>query len=222
MRAEALITVEAHSLVKRYGAIRALDSVSFRLDPATLTFVTGPNGAGKSTLLRVLATLTRPTSGEVRLTGKDPFGKDGSSLRSQVGWIGAAAGLYADLTVEENLSFHARLHGLDAGRIEPALTDFGLTGLRDRRVRTLSQGFRRRAGLARVLLSAPSLLLLDEPWNGLDLAASEQLLQVLRAHRAKGGTILTSRHGQTDGADRILHLVDGRLCEPPSSPGEAV
>ncbi len=212
--------VEAHSLVKRYGAVRALDRVSFRLEPATLTFVTGPNGAGKSTLLRVLAALTRPTSGEIRLTGKDPFGKDGASLRSRVGWIGAAAGLYADLTVEENLLFHARLHGLDPGRIEPALEDFGLVPLRDRRVRTLSQGFRRRAGLARVFLPAPSLILLDEPWNGLDAAGSEQLLGVLQDHRSKGATILASRHGRTDGADRILYLADGRMCESSASPGE--
>jgi ABC-type multidrug transport system ATPase subunit len=172
-------------------------------------------------LLRVLACLTRPTSGSIRLLGQDPFRKDGPALRSQIGWLGPEPGLYADLTVEENLAFTAQLHGSAPGQVESALEKLGLTSMRQRRVRTLSQGYRRRAGLARALLPQPTLLLLDEPWNGLDEEASEQLTKVLRKHRARGGTALVAAHAvpaARELADQILRLERGVLEAPPGSP----
>jgi heme ABC exporter ATP-binding subunit CcmA len=206
--------IEASDLNKRYGAVRALDRVSFAVAPSTVTLIVGPNGAGKSTLLRVVACLTRPTSGTVRILGKDPFGRDGAALRGQIGWIGAQAGLYEDLTVEENLHFAVRLHGTDPARVDSVLQDLGLPAVRHRRVRTLSTGYRRRTGLARALLPGPALLLLDEPWNGLDAEASERLTEVLGRHRDRGGTVVVAAHGAPAArelADGVLHIERGIL-----------
>jgi heme ABC exporter ATP-binding subunit CcmA len=214
--------VEAQALHKRYGAVRALDGVSFVLPASTMTLIVGPNGAGKSTLLRVLACLTRPTSGSIRILSRDPFGKDGPGLRGQIGWIGSDAGLYEDLSIEENLSFAVRLHGSDPGRVPSVLEELGLSALRERRVRTLSQGYRRRAGLARALLHGPALLLLDEPWNGLDAEASERLTEILVRHRAEGGTVVVVAHGSAvarEIADTVLHIDDGILKPEPVTVG---
>jgi heme ABC exporter ATP-binding subunit CcmA len=206
--------IEVGKLDKRYGAVRALRGVSFELAASTVTLVAGPNGAGKSTLLRVLACLTRPTAGSVRIFGRELFGRDGPALRSQIGWLGPDSGLYADLTVDENLAFTAQLHGCDRALQEWAVEELGLAAVRHRRVRTLSQGYRRRAGLARALLPGPTLLLLDEPWNGLDEEASERLTKVLQGHRSGGGTLVVAAHAVAAArelADRVLHLQRGAL-----------
>jgi heme ABC exporter ATP-binding subunit CcmA len=209
-----LRAVETHDLGKRYGAVRALRGVSVELPAEAVTLVVGPNGAGKSTLLRVLACLTRPTSGSVRIFGRDPFGREGPGVRSAIGWLGPDSGLYADLTVEENLAFTAQLHGHDTARREWALEELGLSPVRHRLLRTLSQGYRRRAGLARTLLPQPTLLLLDEPWNGLDDEASERLTRALQNHRAGGGTLVVAAHAASAArelADHTLHLEAGEL-----------
>ena len=199
---------------KRYGALRALSEVSFELPSGSATLVCGPNGAGKSTLLRVLAGLTRPTSGSVRLLERNPFGREGRSVRGAIGWLGPEVGLYADLTVEENLAFAARLHAVDAGRVEGLVKELGLETVRARQVRTLSQGYRRRAGLARALVHDPRLLFLDEPWNGLDDEAAERLSGLLRARRDRGDTVVVAAHrggALLDLADRVIRLDRGRL-----------
>lgn len=206
--------IEARDLDKRYGVVRALRGVSFELPPSTMTLVAGPNGAGKSTLLRVLACLTRPTRGSVLIFGHDPFGRGGPGVRSKIGWLGPDSGLYADLTIQENLAFTAQLHGHDPARQEWALEEFGLSPVRHRPLRTLSQGYRRRAGLARVLLPQPALLLLDEPWNGLDEEASERLTKALQNHRSGGGTLVIAAHAAAvarELADHVLHLEEGGL-----------
>lgn len=206
--------IEVSGLVKQYGPMRALAGVSLEIPAATVHLVAGPNGAGKSTLLRILSALTRPTAGSVRILGENPFGPRRAEVRRHIGWLGAAAGLYGDLTVEENLSFAARLCGADRDRIETALDDFALAAFRHRRARTLSEGYRRRAGLARALLSRPRIVLLDEPWNGLDAEASERLVKVLRDHRSRGDTVLVTAHrtvGALELADRVVTLARGEL-----------
>ena len=219
----AVSAVETQEVEKRYGPVRALRDVSFSVPEGTVTLVAGPNGAGKSTLLRILACLTRPTSGLIRILGRDPFRKDGPALRSELGWLGPEPGLYADLTVEENLAFVARLHGSDSGRVESVLEELGLAAMRHRRARTLSQGYRRRTGLARALLHQPRILLLDEPWNGLDEEASERLTKVLKEHRARGGTVLVAAHAvpaARELADQVLRLEQGVLRMLPGGPRE--
>ncbi|MCP4004424.1 MAG: heme ABC exporter ATP-binding protein CcmA [bacterium] len=208
------ISVRVEALDKRYERIAALSGVSFELSRGSIALVAGPNGAGKSTLLRVLGMLTRPSSGQVEILGGDPFASGGSSIRGQVGYLGAQSGLYGDLSIEENLQFGAQLHGLQSERVRKVVSDLGLVGWTQRKVRTLSLGYQRRAGLARTLLCEPELLLLDEPWNGLDAAASRKLVQVLDARREAGATTLVAAHAVTELSDLFdvrLSIEAGRL-----------
>ncbi len=205
--------LEVADLEKRYGRGRAHAGVRFGIPAGTLTLVAGPNGAGKSTLLRILAGQTRPTAGAVRVFGEDAFGPRRAALRGRVGHLGPASGLYGELSVAENLAFTARLHGLGAERVHEVVSDLGLEAMAGRRLQTLSLGFRRRAALARVLLPRPEVLLLDEPWNGLDADASERLAKRLRGVRDAGGTVVVAAHAPAEsrGAfDLVLRLEAGR------------
>ena len=186
--------VEVSQLEKRFGALRALADLDLCVPEAALVLVRGPNGAGKSTLLRVLAGLTRPSRGTVRVLGEDLFRTSGAATRGRVGYLGPEPGLYGELSVEENLAYCAHLHGRSRTRVSELLAVFELEPLRARRVRTLSTGYRKRTGLARALVAEPGLLLLDEPWSGLDAAASALLDAQLAALRERGGSALVAAH----------------------------
>jgi heme ABC exporter ATP-binding subunit CcmA len=206
--------VELRDVDKLYGRLRALDKVSVELPRGALILVEGSNGAGKSTLLRILAGVTRPTRGSVRVLGQDPFSAAGRVARSKAGYLAAEPALYAELSVRENLRFCARLRALAQERVEECVAELDLEGVADRPVHQLSFGFRRRAGLARALLTDPDLLLLDEPWNGLDEASAERLSKRLATYRAAGRTALVAAHGIGARAtlfDRRLRLERGRL-----------
>lgn len=211
----AAIAVE--NLEKRYGRVAALRDLCLEIAPGTATLVSGANGAGKSTFLRVLAGLTRPTRGRVIVCGRDPFGAEAAAGRGCVGRVGPELALYGELTVEENLRFCARLHGLPepggADGIDP-LSALGLTDVAGRRVRTLSHGYRRRVSIALALLPGPEVLLLDEPWNGLDAAASRRLSELIGAERERGHTVVAAAHAAPDSErlfERVLELEAGRL-----------
>lgn len=214
------IAIETEALEKRYGPIRALRALSTAVESGTRVRVAGSNGAGKSTLLRVLAGLTRPTRGSVRVLGSDPFRSDAARVRGRIGYLGASAGLYGDLTVRENLAFCARLHGLPTTRIDETLQALDLGEVRDRRADALSSGYLRRAGLARIWLGEPDLLLLDEPWNGLDDRAAERLDALLEQSRERRATVLVAAHaveGRGLTFDRTLFLEAGRLLPAASA-----
>jgi len=207
--------LEAVGVVKDYGPVRALDGVDLALAAGELVLLRGANGAGKSTLLRVLGALTRPTRGSVSVQGRDPFASRGAPVRARLGFLGQESALYGELSVAENLRFAARLRGADDASVEHALESLGLEPVRERRARTLSQGFRRRVGLARALLGDPALLLLDEPWNGLDAASAERLSRMLAEQRERGCAVLVSSHGaatELPKFDRELALARGRLA----------
>jgi Cu-processing system ATP-binding protein len=211
--------IEVTNLEKHYDNVAALRGISLEISPGTSVLVSGSNGAGKSTLLRILAGLTRPTRGRVAIHGNDPFGKHAVSYRGRVGFVGQELALYGDLTIEENLRFCARIHGLDSRPgSEPfdPLIELGLTGVARRRVRTLSQGYRRRTSIAMALLARPEVLLLDEPWNGLDSAATRSLSELITAERDRGHTVLAAAHAVPDHADlfdRVIELDGGRLAQ---------
>jgi ABC-type multidrug transport system ATPase subunit len=211
--------VRCEAVEKRFGPVRALAGVSTELPVAALYLLTGANGAGKSTLLRVVAGLTRPTRGRVEVLGRDPFGSGAAAGRARVGYLGPEPGLYGDLTVRENLEFCARLLGAAPARVGRVISALGLEDERERRVRVLSTGYRRRAGLARALVAEPDLLLLDEPWSGLDGDAADLLAQLLVALRRRGGTAVVASHSIGAYAnlfDHSLHIEAGRL-EPPGA-----
>ncbi len=207
-------TVLVEQVTKRYGPVAALDALSFELPAGRLALVTGANGAGKSTLLRVLSTLTRPTRGRIALLGQDPFGSASASVRGRVAYLGPEPGLYAELTLQENLNFVAQVLGKGPDRVDSVISELGLGAYLGHRVRTLSLGFKRRAGLARVLLGEPDILLLDEPWNGLDANASAQLATTLERRRETGATTLVAAHAVSEYRalfDAHMHLEAGQL-----------
>ncbi len=209
--------IETSQLEKRFGTVRALDRVSTTLPEGSTTLLRGPNGAGKTTLLRVLAALTRPTRGAVRVLGVNPFGADAAAQRSRLGYLGQETTLYGELTLQETLEFCAKLHGVGPERIEFLIHELELEGVAGQRVRTLSLGYRRRAGLARARLTDPSLVLLDEPWNGLDAEASQQLTRWLEQHRKAGHSALVAAHSPGTASalfDAEIRLERGRLLGP--------
>jgi heme exporter protein A len=152
------------------------DTPVLRIPELTLSegvyHLAGPNGAGKTTLLRVLATLTRPTTGDVEVAGH-PWPDEARQARAALGFAGHDPSLHASLPAREALAVHARLHGLAPALVDEALEAWSLARVADRRVDELSHGQRRRLDLARALLHEPDVVLLDEPTSGLDEAAAD-------------------------------------------------
>jgi ABC-type multidrug transport system ATPase subunit len=201
-------------LEKRFGPVVALRGVALEVPEASLCAVVGPNGAGKSTLLRCLAGLARPSAGSIEIAGERA---ERSRLRAKVGLLAHATFLYAELSVRENLIFAARLHGVsDArARAEALLAEDALGEWAERRAGTLSRGLAQRAALARARVHDPPLLLLDEPFTGLDPRSAERLAARLRELRERGRTIVLVSHDlarAAELADRAFVLQRGRLA----------
>jgi heme exporter protein A len=186
-------------LERRYGERVALHGVTLRLEPGATLAVLGANGAGKTTLLRVLATLLRPHSGKAEVLGS-PLPGEGWKVRGRVGYLGHDPLLYRDLSGRENLTYHARLYGLEPARVQERLDTVGLGRRADDPVRDLSKGMVQRLAVARATLHDPDLLLLDEPRANLDPAAAEALEPLI---------------GRASGKARVLvsHDVEGALAE---------
>ncbi len=207
--------VEAKGLVKIFGATRALTGVDLSLAAGEVTVIEGPNGAGKSTLLDILALLSRPTRGSLRF-GKYDGWRDRQRLRGALGVLAHAAMLYPDLSGRENLALFAQMYGVPTARIAAMGERFEATGFWDRPTRTYSRGQLQRLSLARALLHEPALLLLDEPSTGLDVRANQQLVDAVKAERARGAIVAVITH---DGwladalADRRIQMTRGKVVE---------
>jgi heme ABC exporter ATP-binding subunit CcmA len=208
--------VVAVGVGKSFGRLRALREVELELCAGTFALLLGPNGSGKSTLLRLLAGLATPSVGRVEVWGGDP--RRHHRIRRRIGFLGEQSMLYEHLSAVENLRFFARLYGIDesAGRIWSALEAIHLTVRAHSPVRTYSRGMKQQLALARACLHHPSLLLLDEPFSGLDEAAVRGLQARLDDQRRRGVTCVLATHRAEcvlDLADRVLVLKDGRLQE---------
>ncbi|AKF83718.1 ABC transporter ATP-binding protein [Myxococcus fulvus] len=209
--------LEVKGLRRDYGALRAVDDVSFKLEAGSILGFIGPNGAGKSTTLRILATLDAPTSGEVLLGGHSLVDTP-DKVRPLIGYMPDRYGTYDDVTVFEFLDFFARAYGLTGAkrrqRVESVMGFTGLGPLADKLTTALSKGMRQRVALGRTLLHDPQLLLLDEPADGLDPRARIELRELLRALADQGKAVIISSHILTELAeicDTCAIIEQGRL-----------
>ena len=211
------VTVSAVS--RHYGRRRALAGVSLTLQAGELVGLLGPNGAGKSTLLGLLATLIQPSGGTV-LYGDRQAAAAGAELRARLGFLSHELQLYGELTARENLEFFGGLHGFRdcGGRAAAALERAGLANRADDLVQGFSRGMRQRLALERTLLHDPRLVLLDEPFTGLDEAAGRALAARLQALGREQRIVLLATHDleAVEGLlDRVVMLREGRLVELP-------
>jgi len=188
-----IITVK--KLVKRFGLKTILRGLDFSVEPGEFVALLGPNGAGKTTFLRILASLSRPSMGEVMIAGyKLP--NEAAQVRARLGVVSHMPLLYTDLTAEENLQFYARMYGITnyAPRITQILEMVGLENRRKDLVGAFSRGMQQRLAIGRAILHDPEVVLFDEPYTGLDQDASEMLDEVLRSVAAKGRTVVMTSH----------------------------
>lgn len=209
--------IVADRLTKLYGMRPVLRGASFKIERGECVALLGSNGSGKTTLLRILATLLQPTSGELHIGDHDAL-KDASHARELIGAVFHQTMHYGDLTALENLMFHAQLHNVrDA--IQQSRTLLEQVNLKNRandRVRSFSRGMLQRLSIARALIHAPSVLLLDEPFTGLDQKSGQMLSEILTAQRNCGVCIVMSTHELGRGMESVTRRVlldNGRLSD---------
>lgn len=209
--------IQIKGLTKNYGLNPVLRGINLHIKSGEFVTLVGPNGAGKSTLLRIVATLLKPTSGEVTVGGW-PLPKYGNNVRRHLGLVSHQALLYGDLTAAENLQFFARLYQLNdiENRVMKALKQVGLLARQRDAVRTFSRGMLQRLTIARATLHEPDVLLLDEPYTGLDQDASQLLDDLLLREVENGRTILMITHDLVHGlniCDRVAILSRGKIAQ---------
>lgn len=209
-----LPTLEATGLSRLFGRHRAVNDVSFALAAGDSLALFGPNGAGKTTLLRLLAGLLRPSSGQAIIGGADV--RSDTTVRGRVGLISHQTMLYPALTAIENVEFAARLHGVPGARAaaHAALETMGIAGRGGSLVKTLSRGMQQRVSIARAIVHAPAVLLLDEPYTGLDANGAAALSTMLHELRARGSTLVLVTHNIGEGlavATQAAVMMAGRF-----------
>lgn len=195
--------------------LRRLDLI---VAPGEVVGISGPNGSGKTTLIRTAATLVTPDDGSVTILGKDTRDRDQASVRPDIGMIGHSPGLIGELTLEENLDHVARLTDIDRTRVHRALEVVGLGEVAGRRAVVSSFGMRRRVEIARLLLTKPKLLLLDEAASGLDDAARQLIDALVQSVRGRGGACIVVSHDRAhlEGlCTRLASISEGSLEEAP-------
>ena len=213
---DAAPAVALGGVAKRFGWTWALQHVTLTLPRHTTMALVGPNGAGKTTLLKLIATLISPTSGEGEVLGFELGGRDGDEIRSRTGLLTVRGYLYDDLSADENLRFAARMAGdsVDPDRIESVLERVGLAGIGTRKVRAFSTGMRKRLALAKLLLRDLELILMDEPYAGLDTEGIALVDDVVVGLRGAGATVIIASHQDGQAvldAELRGEIVKGRL-----------
>ena len=209
--------VKIEKVEKWFGRTSALRNINLTVQPGEFMVFLGRNGAGKSTLLRVIARIIRPNSGKVEVCGVD-IQRQPEAGRERLGFVAHSTFLYRHLTARENLIFFARLYRLPKAehRIQETLNWVGLERNADRQIQGFSRGMQQRLAIARATLHNPDILLLDEPFSGLDLEASELLAEWLREYVGRGKTVLMATHDLEqglDGAHRWEIVDQGKIVE---------
>ena len=206
---------------RRFGHITALQNINLTVPTGCVFALFGPNGAGKTTLLRLIATLAKPSSGDIWVSGIDTR-RNPHEIRKNIGFISHQTMLYDDLTARENLAFYGRMYGLQNlnDRIEEVLLAVGLKDRQRDRIQKYSRGMKQRLAIARAILHHPLTLLLDEPFTGLDTSAQSILANMIVTLKAEGRTIFLVTHDLARGlalADRFGILFQGQLVHEASS-----
>ena len=214
------LAVEIKGLSKSYGNTQVLRDLDLVLPWGQSLSLFGANGSGKTTLIKVLATISRPERGIIRVAGFDRL-RQATAVRASVGLLGHQTLLYQDMTPTENLRFYGRLYGVPGleERVAEVLRYVGMTERSRQRVHTLSHGMQKRVSLARAILHDPSLLLLDEPESGLDQEALQLLEDIVRSATAKGHSVLLTTHNLERGlalASTFAVLESGRVVSQES------
>jgi len=207
--------IAATGLTRRFGQIQALRGVDLRLEPGERLALFGANGAGKTTLLRIPGLGLAPDTGSLSIDGMD-VKRDTLRARARIGWLAHASLLYADLTARQNLEFWGRLYGVEQidRRARELLHEMGLDAYVDEPAGILSRGMSQRLSLARALLHDPALLLLDEPFTGLDPIAVDTLKQRLKGTGSGNTSLILATHRVDEGlalTDRWIMLTRGRI-----------
>lgn len=209
--------IEALGLRKAFGAVAAVDGVSFTAPDGRVTGLLGPNGAGKTTALRIVCTVMRPDGGTVRVDGFDPVAAP-REVQRRLGVLPDAHGLYPRLTSRENVRYFGRLHGLGGAELEARIDRLvrllDMADIADRRAEGFSHGERMKVALARALVHEPRNVLLDEPTNGLDVMSTRALRDIIRRLRDEGRCILFSSHVMQEVAalcDAVVIVAGGRV-----------
>jgi len=209
--------IRLEGVSKSFGSVRALDGISFAVPDAQITGLLGPNGAGKTTALRVVYGVLRPDSGIASVDGID-LSADRLAAQRRLGVFPHAQGLYARLTAREHILYFGRMHGLSGDvlrrRADELVAALGMEDIADRKTEGFSQGQRVKVALARSLVHDPRNVVLDEPTNGLDVAASRQVRTLLRQLREQGRCILFSSHVMQEVSalcDRVVVIARGTV-----------
>ncbi len=210
--------VELRDVSKRFGTQWALARVSYSLPMGESLLLTGPNGSGKTTLLRLIATAASPTAGELRVLGLDSRTQR-EDIRQRVGLLSHASFLYEDLSAHQNLTLMSRLLGLKdpKQRVASLLSEVGLPPHSPKPIRQFSAGMRKPLAIARLLLKAPELALLDEPFGALDPRGITQMETIIRELSQRGTTVILATHLVEQGKSLCklrLHLHSGRIASP--------
>ena len=206
--------VEVTDVTKHFGAVRALDGVSFTVAPGEVFGLLGPNGAGKSTMIRILTGRAKPTGGRAEVLGHE-LPRELEAVRTQINLVAETPNVYERMTARENLQLFCRLYGVPSARVLQTLEQVRLDDVAERKVKTFSTGMRQRLLLARALINRPKVLFLDEPTRGLDPRSARELHDTVRMLAAGGVTVFLTTHDMTEADElcrRVAFLTEGRIA----------
>lgn len=205
--------IEVHDLVRDYNGRRALQGISFSVEPGELFGFLGPNGAGKTTTIKVLTGQLRPTAGSARVTGCDVV-TERDALKPQIGVVFEYQNIYERLSARDNLAFAARLYGIHQSRVDKVLAMVGLSGREKEKTKRFSNGMKQRLLIARAILHQPKVLFLDEPTRGLDPNVARDIRAFIAGLTRQGVTVFLTTHYMEEAdrlCDRVAILDEGRI-----------